>query len=232
MKLKLLSVLVALLLTIDGFGQSKSMSIPTHKSGDTTLHYKIQRQRIALMKMRDPQVSADSFLLIVSSENWAIEIRTNDFKAFSGKQYLFTRQIVRDGKVLSPERKSEWLFDIKAIKKSQARVIYEAFTKRSIAAIPDQQDIPQWGMSFDGTSYAFEYATPASYTLKSYSNPSSARYKASKAAAIDDFIREIESTLKLPVSFLTFLDKLPPGTYHTGGITAYTNTGKRRKARK
>lgn len=229
MKLKLL---VALLLAIEGFGQTKSMSIPIHKSGDTTLHYKMQRQRIALMKMRDPLVSVDSLLLIVSSENWAIEIRTNDFKAFSGKQYLFTRQIVHDGRVLSPDRKSELLFDIKPIKKLQARVIYKAFTRRSITAIPDQQDIRQWGMSFDGTSYAFEYATSASYTFKSYSNPSGARYNVKEAAAIDDFIREIESTLKMPVSFLAFLDKLPPGTYHTGGITTYTNTEAKHKAPK
>ena len=232
MKLKLLPVLVALLLTIDGFGQPKSVSVPIHKSGDTTLLYKMQRQRIALMKMRDPLVSKDSLLLLVSSENWAVEIHTNDFRAFSGKRCLFTRQIVRDDKVQSLNRKSELLFDSKPIKKSQARAIYEAFMKRSIPAIPDQQDIRQWGMNFDGTSYAFEYATPASYTLKSYSNPSSARYKVTEAEAVDDFVREIESTLKLPVSFLTFLDKLPPGTYHTGGITAYTNAAKRRRARK
>lgn len=66
MKLKLLPVLVALLLTIDGFGQSKSISVSIYKSGDTTLQYRMQRQRIALMKMRDPLVSKDSFLLRIA----------------------------------------------------------------------------------------------------------------------------------------------------------------------
>jgi hypothetical protein len=227
MKLKLL---VALLLTIEGFGKTKSVSVPVY--GDTTGRYKMRRDMIAHMKMRDPLVSKNSFLLRVSSENWAVEIHTRDFKSFSGKQYFFTRQIVRDGEVLSPTPESELLFKTKPIKKPQARAVYDAFTKRSIISIPDERDIQRWGLTSDGLSYLFEYATPASYTLKSYSNPSGARYNVKEAATVDDFIREIETTLKLPVSFLTFLDKLPPGTYHTGGITAYTNTEYGRKAPK
>lgn len=232
MKLKLLLFLISLLVAIDGFGQSKSVSVPVYKSGDTTGYYGIQRERIAQMKMRDPLVSKDSLTLLLSSDNWAVEIHTNDFKAFTGKQYFFTRKIVREGKIQSLNSENDLLFSVKPIKKSQARAIYEAFTERSIASIPNELDIRKWGMSFDGISYSFEYATPASYTLKNYSNPSNARYHVKEAAAIDDFIREIETKLGLSKSFLVFLNKLPPGTYHTGGITAYNNTGKKRKAAK
>lgn len=232
MKLKLLPFLISLLFVDDGFGQSKSMSVPVYKSGDTTLHYQWQRERIAQMKMRDPLVSKDSLVLLVSSENWAVEIHTNDFKTFSGKQYFFTRKIVGDGEVQSLNLENNLLFNVKPIKMSHARAVYEAFTKRSIASIPNESDVWKWGMSFDGISYAFEYATPVSYTLKSYSNPSNARYQVVEAAAIDDFIKEIEAKLGLSKSFLAFLNTLPPGTYHTGGITVYNNTGKKRKAAK
>ena len=71
MKLKLLTVIVALLLTVEGFGQSKRM--PVFKSGDKAGYNNAQRERIAHMKMRDPLVLKDSLLLRVSCENWAVE---------------------------------------------------------------------------------------------------------------------------------------------------------------
>lgn len=227
MKLKLVPFWISLLFAIDGFGQSKSVSVPVYKSGDTTGYYGIQRERIAQMKMRDPLVSKDSCLIRVSCENWSVEVSSADLKTFEGRQYFFTKQYLS-----SDARWSRELFKTKSISKSQARAVYEAFLVRSIASIPDEEDIPRWPWGADGVRYLIEYSTPSTYSLKTYWEPSSARYEIVAAAAIDDFIREIKAKLGLSKSFLVFLNKLPPGTYHTGGITAYNNAGKKRKAAK
>lgn len=225
MKLKLLTVIVALLLTTDGFGQSKRM--PVFKSGDKAGYNNAQRQRIAHMKMRDPLVLKDSLLLRVSCENWAVEVFSADLKTFEGRQYFITKHYLR-----SEGRSSEELFKTKSMSKSHAREIYEAFVAKSVASIPDEKDIRGWPWGADGISYIIEYSTPSTYSFKTYWEPSASRYHVAEAAVIDDFVREIKWKLDLSTHFLAFLNKLPPGTYHTGGITVYTNTGKKRKSRK
>lgn len=228
MKLGLLSGLLALLFAVDVYGQVKFVSVPFYKSGDTSGHYKTQRKRIAQMKMRDPFVSKDSLLLRISSENWSVEIISTDLKTFAGRQYFFTKEVVPSGE----QENKGLLFKTKPMSKSQALAVYEAFQKKSISSIPSENDIRGWSLGADGVSYLIEYSNPSTYSFKSYWEPSSSRYRLVEAAAVDDFVKEVEAKLELASSFLAFLNKLPAGTYHTGGITAYTNTGKKHKARK
>lgn len=228
MKQKLLGFLIALLFAIEGLGQPKSVSVPVYKSGDTTGYYKILRQRIAQMKMHDPIASNYALLLRVSCENWSVEVRSINLKTISGTVYFFTRKVGTPG----GNSDGEFFFKKKRMSRSKALAISQSFQKHEIASIPDQKDIRRWPFGSDGMDYLIEHKDHSTYTFKTYWEPSSSRYQVKEAAAIDDFIREIESTLELPASFLTFLNKLPRGTYHTGGITAYTNTGKKRKARK
>ncbi|SEJ84416.1 hypothetical protein SAMN05216327_12417 [Dyadobacter sp. SG02] len=228
MKLKWLPVLIASLFAVKGFGQSKSVSIPVYKSGDTTLHYKWQRERIARMKMIDPLASNYAFLLRISCENWSVEIKSINFKTISGRQYFFTREVAAQ----SGNSDRDLLFKVKRISRADALAIYQAFKKDSIKSIPDEQAIRGWPLGADGMSYLIEYKTYSAYTFKTYWEPSSSRHRLKEAAAIDDFVKAIEARLGLGKSFLAFLNTLPPGTYHTGGITVHTNTGKKGKIRK
>lgn len=225
MRLGLLSGLLALLFAVEVYGQVKSVSVPVYKSGDTTLHYKTQRERIAQMKMRDPFVSKDSFLLRVSSENWSVEIISADLKTFEGRQYFFTKQVEPSGE----QENKRLLFKTKPMSKSQALAVYDTFQKKSISSIPSENDIRGWPLGADGVSYLIEYSNPSTYSFKSYWEPSSSRYRLVEAAAVDDFVKELNEKLELRTSFYAFLDKLPSGTYHAGGIAAYTNKGKKRK---
>lgn len=228
MKLRWLALLVALLFAIEGFGQVDSVSVPVYKSGDTTLHYKWQRQRIASMKMMDPLASNYRLMLRISCENWSVEVKSINLKTISGRQYFYTRKVAQQG----GNSDGKLLFRVKRIRRSDALAILESFKKYSIASIPDQQDIPRWPFGADGMSYLIEYKTYSTYTFKSYWEPSSSRYELKEAAAIDGFVKEIEAKLELGTLFLAFLDKLPSGTYHTGGISTYTNRRKKDKARK
>lgn len=228
MKQILLGFLIALLFAIEGFGQPKSVSVPVNKSGDTTGYYKVMRQRIAQMKMYDPLASNDALLLRVSCENWSVEVRSINLKTISGSVYFFTRKAGTPG----GNGVGEFFFKKKRMSRSKALAINQSFQKYEIASIPDQKDIRRWPLGSDGMDYLIEHKDHSTYTFKTYWEPSSSRYEIKEAAAIYGFIREIESTLELPAAFLAFLNKLPRGTYHTGGITAYTNTGKKGKARK
>lgn len=228
MKLGLLSGLLALLFAIDVNGQVKSVSVPLHKSGDTTGHYKIQRERIVRMKMRDPLVFRDSFLLRISNESWSVEVISADLKTFGGQRYFFTKQVVPSG---GPEGK-ELLFKTKPMSQSQALAVYEAFKKYSVASIPSERDIAGWPLGADGVSYLIEHSGPSTYSFKSYWEPSSQRYRLKQAEAVDNFVKEVEVKLELATSFLAFLNKLPAGTYQTGGMNVYTNTSKKQKTRK
>ncbi|MNY75210.1 hypothetical protein D3C86_2144330 [compost metagenome] len=81
-------------------------------------------------------------------------------------------------------------------------------------------------------SYIIEHKTFSAYTFKTYWQPSLSRHQLKEAATLDDFIKEVEAKLELGTSYQAFLNKLPPGTYHTGGITTYTTSRKKRKTGK
>ncbi|MGG7665317.1 hypothetical protein [Dyadobacter sp. BHUBP1] len=229
MTLKLVPFLISLLFAIDGFGQSKSISVPVYKSGDTTLFYKWQRERIAQMKMRDPLVSKDSLLLIFSTDTRAVEIFTNDFRTFYGFQYVCTTRYLSEEK-RRRRRKGDpkLLFNVTKLDTAQAHVVYSVFKNLSILSIPDSQDIPGWPTGVDGITYLVEHSTPSSYAFKTYWTPSVARDRLREAAAIDDLSKKLDHLLGLHDSFMAFIDKLPAGTYHTGGIGFITTHKKRR----
>lgn len=227
MKLKLVFSLLAWLFTVEVNGQAKSVSVPLNRNGDTTGYYAIQRNRTAQMGMRDALASKDSILIRVSTENWLVEVTSRDFKTFEGRQYFFTAPVVP-----SEERRSDKLFKSKSMSKAQAEAIYRAFQEKSVALVPSQEDIRGWPWGGDGITYVIEHSTPFIYSLKSYWQPSSVRYQLKEGAAVYNFVKTIENELELATSFLAFLDELPAGTYHTGGITAYTNKAERRKSRK
>lgn len=224
MKLKWLSFAIALLFPVEAFGQLDSISIPVYKSGDTSLHYKWQRERIADMKMIDPLASKYMFMMRISCENWSVELSSLNRKFLSGRLYLVTKKVD-----MSADSDGKILFKAKRISPSDVMAIYRAFERYSIDTIPDQNVIHRWPLVFDGMTYIVEYKTFSTYTFKTYTEPSSSGYYVKEAAVIADFIKEIEARLELGTSYLAFLNKLPPGTYHTGGITTYTNTGKKGK---
>lgn len=227
MRLKLLFGLLALLFTMEVNGQVKYVSVPVNQNGDTTGYYKIQRNRTFQMKMRDPLTSKDSLLIRVSTENWSVEVISRDLKTFEGRQYFFTTKLVP-----SEGRRGGELFSTKSMTKAQALAIYRAFQEKSIASIPNERDINGWPLGADGIAYVIEHSTASTYSLKSYWEPSSARYQLKEGVAVQDFVKTIETELEMATSLLAFLDGLPAGTYHTGGITAYTNKAEKRKSRK
>ncbi len=229
MKLKLLPFLISLLFVDDGFGQSKSLSVPVYKSGDTTGYYGIQRQRIVQMKMRDPLVSKDSLLLIFSTDTRAVEVFTNDFRTFYGFQYVFTTRYLSEEK-RRRRRKGDpkLLFNVTKLDTIQAQVVYSVFKNLSILSIPDSRDIPGWPIGADGITYRVEHSTPNSYAFKTYWTPSVARDQLKEAAAIDDLSKKLDQLLGMHDSFIALIDKLPAGTYHAGGIGLITTHTKRR----
>lgn len=173
--------------------------------------------------------SKDSLVLRFSTEIQAVEIRTADFKTFSGTLYNFTKKYVPDSG--QQEKQNKLLFNKTAIDKTTARQIYETFKKLSIDTVPSQEQIKRWPILSDGMIYVIEYATPSVYSFKSYGEPWVSRIELKEAAAIDDLVRELKVSLQLYTSFDSFINSLPVGTYHAGGISLITTSKESKKLR-
>ncbi len=184
------------------------------------------------MGMSNLIYSKDTMVLRFSTEIQAVEIRTADFKTFSGTLYNFTKKYVPDSCQQEKEKQSKLLFNKTAINKTAARQIYETFKKLSIDTVPSQEQIERWPMFSDGISYVIEYATPSVYSFKSYGEPWGSRNELKEAAAIDDLVRELKVSLPLYTSFDSFINSLPVGTYHAGGISLITTSKESKKIRR
>ncbi|MEO6285758.1 MAG: hypothetical protein ABIN80_28270 [Dyadobacter sp.] len=203
------------------------MSIPVNTNGDTSFWNKYQSEKFAEIGLSNLAQSRDSLILRISTEIQSIEIRTTNFETFSGKIYNFTKKVSLNPDQQSKEVQNKWLSNKTAIKPTTARQVYELSKKLSIDTIPSEEQIKRWPIGADGMSYIIEYATPSTYSFKSYWEPSTSRYTLKEAAAIDNFTKELKATLELYTCFDTFINSLPAGTYHAGGILAITTTKKR-----
>jgi hypothetical protein len=222
-------ILIIVLLSLFGqlcAGQAKIISIPMTSRGDTSFWYKYQHEKFAEIGIEDLIHSKDSLVLRVSTEIQMVEIHMANFNTFTGKVYNFTKRVLREPYQQDREMRNKFLFNEKALKKTTARQIYELFKKFSIDTIPSQEQIKRWPMGFDGMSYIIEYATPSTYSFKSYWEPASSRYTLKEAAAIDNFTKELRAKLELYTSFDSFINSLPTGTYRAGGISVITTKKK------
>lgn len=59
----------------------------------------------------------------------------------------------------------------RALDSDTVRALFGLLTRVHLRALPDWRDIAGWRPSADGGGYTLEYATPATYAVKSYLNP-------------------------------------------------------------
>jgi hypothetical protein len=209
--------------------QGKIISIPMTSSGDTSLSYQFQTERFAQIGLSSLVYSTDSLVLRFSTEIQAVEIRTADFKTFSGYLYNFTTRHSPYSREQNKETPNKLLFNKTALNKKTARQIYETFEKLSISDIPSEEKIKGRSIGSDGMTYIVENATPSTYSFKTYWEPSITRNRMKEVVPVDDFFRELRATLDMYTSFDSFVNSLPAGTYHAGGILTITTSKETKK---
>lgn len=213
------------------FGQTKNISIPTYKSGDTSFWYKWQKEKFAKIGLVDLITLKDGMHFRLSTETQAVEIWTADFRTFYGTFANYTTTYDPDKYERKKPKPEKFYSNKTELDTATSRRVYYIFMSLSIFSIPTQDSIPGWYSGNDGIEYLIEFSTPAEYSFKGYWTPSAYKDKIKEAALIDSLTNQLETTLQMQQSFSTFIDSLPFGSYNAGGISIVTTlkANKRRK---
>jgi hypothetical protein len=213
------------------FGQTKNISIPTYKNGDTSLWFKWQQEKYAKVGLPNLTNSYDSLHFRFSTETQAIDIWTADFKTFNGTFANFTTSSDPNKYKKENPPADKFYSNKDKLDTATARQVYNIFNELSIFSIPTGDSIEGWHLGNDGDEYLIEYSTPTNYSFKEYWTPSYYKDKIIEAASIDSLAKQLETTLQMQKAFGLFLNTLPIGCYFSGSFFVTCTQKPKKKAK-
>ncbi len=215
---RLLTVLLFLSFGLLSYAQGKTSEIYTYKNGDTSAWFGWRQKDFKQMGLPDLTKSSDSLHFRFSTEIQAIDIWTEDYKTFAGTFANVTKSCNPDRSRKKRPAPEKLYCHIVNLDNSKAKQIYSVFTKLSIFAIPTEENIKGWCSGTDGTTYFIEYSNSSKYSFKTYWTPEVCKDKIPEAFTIDSLANQLETILSMRSSFNSFINSLPLGCYHAGGI--------------
>jgi hypothetical protein len=223
-----LKMLFPAILVLVMCGMAKAQKPSTPRIIDTAITYKWLKEDIIKIGLKDLMRSSDQVYFRFWCKNQLVEIWTSDQNSFQGKLVSYTSKY--DPQAYSNPGKKEKIFTNHIdIDPSTAKRIYERATEVELFNIPPQANIKGWQQGTDGYSVSLEYSDPLKYSMKYYWSPAF-QVALPEAKLINEFEAFLETTLGLREKWAAFIDGLPKGCYHTGGL-AVICTG-RKAARK
>ncbi len=206
-------VVFLVLFDCPGFGQTgKTINIPSYgRSNDTLFWQKWQHARDDKMELPHLFASTDTFAFRAWLDGQMVEIRTRDYKTFTGvlTNYVESHE---ETKSKTPRKKSQTTFISRVqIDSAIARKVFELV--KTVISIPSQDSIDGWNRGLDGITYIFESSTPSYYSFKSYWTPSAQDSSLTEANQILDFIKTLDVLLDMQGAKYKFYETLKPGAY-------------------
>lgn len=207
----LTSILFICFLTVTTYGQSRYVSIPQNKNGDTTFWYKRQHEIDDKLKLPHLISATDNFHFRFWTNGQAVDIWTNDNKIFFGLLTNYTDSYEPYNMETKKRKPSTTYSNQVQLDSSSARQSYNLI--KAISSIPSEDSIKGWGSGCDGISYLFETSTPTYYSFKSYWTPTAQDSNLKEAKQIQQFVDDISALLNLRVEYDKFYATLKPGSY-------------------
>lgn len=223
MKLKILS-LVAFLLVMCSAAKAQKLSAQNRvkKTIDTTTRYNWFKENVRKLRLEDLMQSSDSLHFRFWRQNQVIEIRVDEQNTFRGNLVSYTSKYDPNA-YLNPGRKEKIFTKKVAIDTVVAKRIYERAMDITLFDIPAQNKISGWKQGADGYSVSVELSSSLKYSMKHYWSPSF-QVAVPEAKLISEFEAFLESTLGMREKWTAFVDGLPKGCYHTGGLAIVCNS--------
>jgi hypothetical protein len=198
-------------MTENVYGQSKHISIPQYKNGDTTLWFKWQNERDDKLKLPHLISATDNFHFRFWTNGQAVDIWTNDNKIFFGLLTNYTDSYEPYDEEKQKSKPSTTFSSQVQLDTALARQSYNLIN--AIRSIPSEDSITGWELGFDGISYLFETSTPTYYSFKSYWTPTAQDSNLIEAKRIQQFVDDIYVLLNLRAEYDKFFATLKPGSY-------------------
>lgn len=198
--------------------------IITGKIVDTTATYNWFRENVVKLGMKDLMRSSDPVHFRFWCRNQVLEIWSHDQKSFRGELVSYTSKH-SPNEFSNSGKEEKFLSKHIIIDPDMATRIYERATEVALFDLPLQAKIKGYKMGVDGYSVSLEYAEPLKYSMKDYWSPKS-QATVPEAKLIADFETFLETKLGLRDKWDMFIDGLPKGCYHTGGLTVVCNSKK------
>lgn len=189
---------------------------PNKRTIDTTTRYTWFKESVLKLRLNDLMESSESLHFRFWCKNQVVEIWIDERGTFRGKLVSYTSKY--DPKAYLKSDKKEKIFTKHiGIDTIVARRIYERAKNIALFDIPAQESIKGWKQGTDGYRVLVEYSVPSKYSMKCYWSPNF-QVAVPEAKLIDDFEAFLNANLGLREKWNAFIDGLPKGCYHTGGL--------------
>lgn len=216
--MRTIPTIIFVLLTLNLFSQQKEWT------GDTNFWYNYQKKINDNLDLKDLSKSKLPFAFRISALNTILEIWTEDGKTFLGQQIVFTTTSKVNSENLNLLSRKEM------INKDTTELIENMINYYELQNLQIQDSIEGWGHGFDGTIFLIEFATPMTYSFKSYWTPT-AFPSVPEAVKLSEFISKIDELLKLNQKFDNFIKSLPTDMSYRYG-NAWTTIRPNKKIKK
>lgn len=223
MKFKIL-LQITLLLSMCSI--ARAQKLPSQNSNkraiDTTTRYTWFKESVLKLRLNDLMESSESLHFRFWCKNQVIEIWIDEQNTFRGNLVSYTSKYDPNA-YLNPGRKEKILTKKVAIDTVVAKRIYEQAMDITLFDIPAQNKIKGWKQGVDGYSVSLEFSSPLKYSVKYYWSPDF-QVAVPEAKLITEFEAFLESIVGMREKWTTFIDALPKGCYHTGGLAVVCNS--------
>jgi hypothetical protein len=208
--------------------QNDPLRIPARKMIDTAFTYKWLKEDVVKIGLEDLLSSRDKLHFRFWCRYQFVEIWARNRNTYFGELISYTSKYDPNA-YSNPEKKEKIFTKHNAIDTVLARQIYERAMDIAVFEIVAQEKIQGWREGTDGYRVSLEYSDPLRYSMKYYWSPAS-QVAVPEAKSINEFEAFLETNLGLREKWKTFIEGLPKGCYHTGGL-AVVCTG-RKEARR
>jgi hypothetical protein len=186
-------------------------------SGDTSFWRKFEYAKNPKLHLPDLILSTEKYHFRYWTDKQVVDIWTLDGLTFNGLITSYTNSYIEHSPEKKSQKASKTFYKQVYLDTSTAKKAYQLI--RHIETIPTDKSVKGWVQGFDGDEYIFETSTPSTYCFRQYWTPSVQDSSLMEARDIQNFLIEMDSTLKLHDQYKKFFSTLNPGNYIGDGGT-------------
>ena len=211
--MKTLLTIIILFVSVALCGQTKTLTNVTNSNGDTSLWFKYQNVVINDLALFRLDTSTSILHYRIWKTNQVLDIWQNIDSSYSAHLTSWVTE-----KTPTKETPTDrTLVDRKIFSKDTVKNIFNFVTTSNINKLPTDNLISGWKQGFDGVTYIIEFATPTTYSFKTYWTPEAQDTSLQEAKFLQTFVDNIFVIADGKANWKNFEKSVPYECYNVGG---------------
>jgi hypothetical protein len=223
--MKTLLTIIILFVSVAVFGQTKMLTNVTNPNGDTSLWFKYQNVLINDLALFRLDTTTSNFYFRVWIINQVLDVWQNSDSSYSGQLTSWVTE--RTPAKETPTHRT--LVSRKPFSKDTVKNILNLVSTSEINKLPTDNMISGWIRGLDGLTYIIEFATPTTYSFKTYWTPEAQDTSLQEAKFIQTFIDDIFEKANGKATWNNFEKSIPYECYNVGGTIRCKVLSKKQK---